>query len=182
MSIKIACNESLKPLLEKALETYIPDYAWRFAGEKQDDADLWIGVSAPENAPAARHFAKPFRIGYVLDRVQQMSRSAQQGEDSMIALAGLVLNVDGFRLQTPGGEDIARLTEKEVALLKALADAPQGYLTRDALLEEIWGYRPDAGIETHTLETHIYRLRQKIEKDPANPKILLTDETGYRLG
>ncbi len=81
---------------------------------------------------------------------------------------------------TRPGKEAVRLTEKEVSILAYLYDAPGKALSRQALLDRVWDYAE--GVETHTLETHIYRLRQKIEEDPSVPKILLTQEDGYRLG
>lgn len=77
------------------------------------------------------------------------------------------------------GEETARLTEKEVMLLRTLADAGPNGASRAVLLEKVWGYRDD--LDTHTLETHIYRLRQKLETDPESPRLLLTIESGYAL-
>ena len=72
-----------------------------------------------------------------------------------------------------------RLTEKETNILKFLYRAQSGVVARDVLLHEVWGY--NAGVTTHTLETHIYRLRQKIEPDPSNARLLVTESGGYRL-
>ena len=72
-----------------------------------------------------------------------------------------------------------RLTEKETNILKYLLRAEAEVVHRDTLLEEVWGY--NSGVTTHTLETHIYRLRQKIEADPSKAEILVTDAGGYRL-
>jgi DNA-binding response OmpR family regulator len=72
-----------------------------------------------------------------------------------------------------------RLTEKETAILRYLYRAGAKAVGRDELLQEVWGY--NAGVTTHTLETHIYRLRQKIEKDPANASLLVTQDGGYKL-
>jgi DNA-binding response OmpR family regulator len=60
-----------------------------------------------------------------------------------------------------------------------LARAGEKVVARDVLLNEVWGY--NAGVTTHTLETHIYRLRQKIERDPSNAALLVTEPGGYRL-
>ena len=76
-------------------------------------------------------------------------------------------------------EEVIRLTEKEAALLEILVKSNGQGVSRDHLLRHVWRYAPD--VETHTLETHIYRLRQKIEDDPANPTIVVTDGDGYRL-
>ncbi|MBT5432700.1 MAG: winged helix-turn-helix domain-containing protein, partial [Rhodospirillaceae bacterium] len=72
-----------------------------------------------------------------------------------------------------------RLTEKEAAILKFLYRAGNKAIGREVLLDQVWGY--NAGVATHTLETHIYRLRQKIEDDPSNSRLLLTEPGGYRL-
>ena len=72
-----------------------------------------------------------------------------------------------------------RLTEKETSILKYLYRAGQKPVGRDTLLGEVWGY--NAGVTTHTLETHIYRLRQKVEKDASAPAILVTEGGGYKL-
>jgi hypothetical protein len=71
------------------------------------------------------------------------------------------------------------LTDTEARLLACLMDASGAEVTRDVLLQRVWGYRP--GLDTHTLETHIYRLRKKIEADPGSPSFVLTTESGYRL-
>lgn len=80
---------------------------------------------------------------------------------------------------TPKDGEPVRLTEKETAILACLKQSGEKPVTREELLTRVWSYAD--GVETHTLETHIYRLRQKIEKDPSRPDILLTEEDGYRL-
>jgi DNA-binding response OmpR family regulator len=72
-----------------------------------------------------------------------------------------------------------RLTDKETAILKYLYRAGEKVVSREVLLDEVWGY--NANVTTHTLETHVYRLRQKIEPDPSNVTILITEPGGYRL-
>ena len=95
----------------------------------------------------------------------------------------LTINRYSFRpgakvLADPAGQRI-RLTEKETAILKYLFRAGDRPTARETLLNEVWGY--NAGVTTHTLETHIYRLRQKIEADPSRAVILITEAGGYRL-
>ena len=86
----------------------------------------------------------------------------------------------GAKLMVDGsGRKKVRLTEKETAILKYLYRAGDRVIGRDTLLGEVWGY--NAGVTTHTLETHVYRLRQKIERDPAHAEILVTEPGGYRL-
>ena len=71
------------------------------------------------------------------------------------------------------------MKEKETAILRYLYRAGQKAVPRETLLQEVWGY--NSGVTTHTLETRIYRLRQKVERDAANPAILVTEAGGYRL-
>ena len=72
-----------------------------------------------------------------------------------------------------------RLTEKETAILRFLYRAGQSVISREVLLREVWGY--NSNVTTHTLETHIYRLRQKIERDPTKAQLLVTAAGGYKL-
>lgn len=72
-----------------------------------------------------------------------------------------------------------RLTEKEAAILSRLMQAEGAIISKAALLSDVWGYGPN--VSTRTLETHIHRLRRKIESDPKRPRRLLTEEGGYRL-
>jgi len=72
-----------------------------------------------------------------------------------------------------------RLTEKEAAILRFLHRADRQVVSREVLLKDVWGY--NANVTTHTLETHIYRLRQKIETDPTDARLLVTDAGGYKL-
>ncbi len=78
-----------------------------------------------------------------------------------------------------GDNKKVRLTEKETNILKFLYHSQEGVVAREVLLHEVWGYH--AEVTTHTLETHIYRLRQKIEPDPTNVRLLVTESGGYRL-
>ena len=72
-----------------------------------------------------------------------------------------------------------KLTEKEAAIIKFLYRAGEQIVNREVLLQDVWGY--NAGVTTHTLETHIYRLRQKIERDPSHAELLVTEGGGYKL-
>lgn len=114
----------------------------------------------------------PVRLGALLQRVRQFSFAAP-----LVALGAFVFDPGLNILIAPDTEIV--LTEKETAILKCLLQARGAFISRRDLLTQVWGYAE--GVETHTLETHIYRLRQKLERDPANPEILITAEQGYRL-
>ncbi|BDV35000.1 winged helix-turn-helix domain-containing protein [Methylocystis iwaonis] len=73
----------------------------------------------------------------------------------------------------------ARLTEKEAAILDRLIRARGAIVTKAELLADVWGYGPS--VSTRTLETHIHRLRKKVETDPRRPQKLLTEDGGYRI-
>ena len=83
-------------------------------------------------------------------------------------------------LQVKDSDRKIKLTEKETAILKFLYRAGGKTVSREDMLGEVWGY--SAAVNTHTLETHIYRLRQKIEDSPRESKIVITEPGGYRLG
>jgi DNA-binding response OmpR family regulator len=138
------------------------------------DADMILGLDSGAND----YVAKPFRFGVLLARIRAHLRQHEQSEDAVFKLGPYTFKPSAKLLLT-GDNKKVRLTEKETSILKFLYRAGDQAVGRDILLREVWGY--NAGVTTHTLETHIYRLRQKIEKDPANAEILVTETGGYRL-
>ncbi len=131
-------------------------------------------------AAANDHIAKPFRLGQLLGRLDALLRPpAETTRVPPLPLGPYQFHVDEKLLVRPDDGHKVRLTDKETALLRLLHDAAGGTVSRDALLEQVWGYRQ--GVSTHTLETHIYRLRRKMEADATAPTLLLTEGGGYRL-
>ena len=125
------------------------------------------------------YIAKPFRLGELLARLRAHLRQHEHSEDAVLAIGHYTFKPNVKMLVDEKANKKIRLTEKETAILKYLYRAGQRAISRETLLGEVWGY--NAGVTTHTLETHVYRLRQKIEKDPAKAVILITDQGGYRL-
>jgi len=138
------------------------------------EADTILGLDAGAND----YVAKPFRFGILLARVRAHLRSHEQSEDAVFQI-GTYTFKPAMKLLENENEKKVRLTEKETAILKYLYRAGDRVVSRDVLLHEVWGY--NSGVTTHTLETHIYRLRQKIEEDPSNAELLVTETGGYRL-
>jgi DNA-binding response OmpR family regulator len=138
------------------------------------EADTVLGLEAGAND----YVTKPFKFAVLLARVRAHLRQYEASEDAQFNLGPYVFRPGAKVLVTEKGTKI-RLTEKETAILRYLYRAGQRVVQRDVLLQEVWGY--NAAVTTHTLETHVYRLRQKIEKDPGNARILVTDAGGYKL-
>ena len=139
------------------------------------DSDTILGLDSGAND----YVAKPFKFPVLLARIRAQLRQHEQSEDAVFAIGPYSFRPGAKILVDEGGHKV-RLTEKETNILKYLYRAGGRTVERDILLREVWGY--NAGVTTHTLETHIYRLRQKIEEDPSAAAILLTDSGGYRLG
>lgn len=138
------------------------------------DADQILGLDAGAND----YVTKPFRLNVLLARLRAQLRQHEQSEDAVFAIGPYTFQ-PALKLLVDVEEQKVRLTEKETAILKYLYRAGDKVVSRDTLLGEVWGY--NAGVTTHTLETHVYRLRQKIEADPSNATILVTEPGGYRL-
>ena len=141
---------------------------------QDSDADTVLGLDSGAND----YVTKPFRFAVLLARIRAHLRSHEQSEDAVFAIGPYSFRPAGKVLLDDQGKKI-RLTEKETNILKYLYRAGAKPVSREELLTEVWGY--NAGVTTHTLETHIYRLRQKIEPEPGQARLLLTDAGGYRL-
>lgn len=127
------------------------------------------------------YMSKPLRIGDLLTRIRSLLRAQEQSEDVFLPIGPYRFYAGTKTLVLDDGATNrkVRLTEKETDILKYLHGVGAQVVSREELLTEVWGY--NSGVTTHTLETHIYRLRQKIEADPSRAALLVTDAGGYRL-
>ncbi len=139
------------------------------------DADTILGLDSGAND----YIAKPFRMGVLLARLRAQLRQHEHSEDAVFTIGPYSFRPSAKMLVEQATRKKIRLTEKEAAILKFLYRAGQRVIGRETLLGEVWGY--NAGVTTHTLETHVYRLRQKIERNPSQAEILVTEPGGYRL-
>ena len=140
---------------------------------RDSDEDVINGLEAGAND----HIAKPFRFAVLAARIHAHLRSHEQSEEAVYRIGPYTFRPSAKLLLDAKGKKI-RLTEKETNILKHLHRSGQT-VARETLLHEVWGYNP--AVTTHTLETHIYRLRQKIENNPGAAQILVTESGGYRL-
>ena len=138
------------------------------------DSDTILGLEAGAND----YVTKPFRFAVLLARIRAQLRQHEQSEDATFQVGPYTFK-PGQKLMTEADGSKIRLTEKEAGIIKYLYRADRKVVGRDQLLAEVWGY--NSGVTTHTLETHVYRLRQKIERDPSNAEILVTESGGYKL-
>jgi len=142
-------------------------------------ADAEQDVVRGLDAGANDYIAKPFRLNELLARVRAQLRVFDNSEDAVFTIGPYMFRPSAKLLLEPVRNRKIRLTEKESAILKYLYRSGGRPVGRQVLLNEVWGY--NSAVTTHTLETHIYRLRQKIEPDPSNARLLLTEGGGYRL-
>ncbi|MBU1174848.1 MAG: response regulator transcription factor [Alphaproteobacteria bacterium] len=138
------------------------------------DSDEILGLESGAND----YVTKPFRFSVLLARIRAALRQHDQSEDVVFSIGHYTFQPAAKLLENSEGGKV-RLTDKETSILKYLYRQGPKTISRDVLLKEVWGY--NNRVTTHTLETHIYRLRQKIERDPANARLLVTEEGGYRL-
>ncbi len=138
------------------------------------EADTVLGLDAGAND----YVTKPFRLNVLLARLRAHLRQNALSDEAVLTIGPYTFRPSAKLMTDASGRKKVRLTEKEAAILKFLYRAGR-VIGRSTLLGEVWGY--NAAVTTHTLETHVYRLRQKIERDPAHAEILVTEPGGYRL-
>ena len=140
-----------------------------------DEGDVVSGLDAGAND----YIAKPFRVNELLARLQAQLRLFDTSEDAVFTIGRFTFRPAAKMLVGPDQKQRIRLTAKEVDILRFMHRHANRLVSRQVLLDDVWGY--NAGVTTHTLETHIYRLRQKIERNPADCRLLMTAPGGYRL-
>jgi len=182
MKVRIVTkNELFRQTLQKAL-----DFA-RIEHTDLEEANLAILFDTDDTVKDALscpfieldNNGTPLRLGALIDKIKQQLRIIKiQGKQKEINIGDIVLNFRDSTLNKPNQDPIV-LTEKEVMILAFLHQSYPTPVGRDKLLNQVWGYADT--VETHTLETHIYRLRQKIEDDPSSPQIVMTNDDGYIL-
>lgn len=139
-----------------------------------DEQDVVTGLDAGAND----YVTKPFKFAVLLARLRAHLRSHEQSEDAVFKIGPYEFR-PAVKMLVDAEDKRIKLTEKEASILKYLYRAGGKPVGRDTLLDEVWGY--NSGVTTHTLETHVYRLRQKIEPVSGKTTLLLTDSGGYRL-
>src|SRR5919107_4436367 len=141
---------------------------------QSSDSDTVLGLEAGAND----YVVKPFKFAVLLARIRAQLRQYEASEDAIFRIGTYTFRPGAKILVNEKGSKL-KLTEKETAILRYLYRAGTRVVSRDTLLSEVWGY--NAHVTTHTLETHIYRLRQKIEINPSSARILVTEPGGYKL-
>jgi DNA-binding response OmpR family regulator len=142
-------------------------------------ADAESDVIRGLEAGASDYIAKPFRTNELIARLRAQLRMFDNTDDAVFAVGPYLFRPSAKLLVEQARNRKVRLTDKETAILKFLYRAGGRPVPRKLLLNEVWGY--NSAVTTHTLETHIYRLRQKIEPDPGQVRLLLTTDGGYRV-
>jgi DNA-binding response OmpR family regulator len=137
------------------------------------DADTILGLDSGAND----YVAKPVRLGVLMARLRAQLRQFELSDDATFQIGPYAFK-PAVKMLIAGQKKI-HLTDKETAILKYLYRVGDRPVSREVLLGEVWGY--NAGVTTHTLETHIYRLRQKLEPVPGEHRLLVTEPEGYRL-
>lgn len=195
-------NQSFAEDLSGQIKLYAPDfnifyedngqnfYDLILLDEKVETAKKYAGHPAPvflllpgSNETAVSDvelIAKPLSLSKLLDRLKSGIHLFENSEDGYLQFNDYELRPLGKEIYNFRNDEVIKLTEKEIAILKYLYKAgADKIVSKNELLQEVWGYNPD--VTTHTIETHIYRLRQKVEHDAASAQLILTTDGGYQL-
>ena len=142
---------------------------------KSDTIDVVVGLESG----ADDYIVKPFKPKELVARIRARIRRTDDIGSQVLTIHDLSIDVNGHTVRR--GTEVLSLTPLEFDLLACLAKRPGQVFTREALLQEVWGYRHAA--DTRLVNVHVQRLRAKIERDPEAPEIVLTVRgVGYKAG
>lgn len=167
-------NPQMQGLLARAIKDHHLEYVEIVDAPPDSDAKA---IVFDDGKSGMYHIEKPYYFASLFNVIKRLE--AHQDKNEIVVLGRYVLDVIQNSISTPHDDNPVKLTEKERDILLLLQGRLPEEVPKDVLLDQVWGY--GAQIETHTLETHIYRLRQKIEKDSSKPEFLITNEKGYTL-
>lgn len=122
---------------------------------------------------------KPLVMDNFLNELQSSLNLYENSENGYLIFNRYIVRPIKKDIFNQRNGELIKLTEKEVGIIKYLYKAKERIVTKNELLQEVWGYSPD--VTTHTIETHVYRLRQKVEHEDADAQLILTLEGGYQL-
>lgn len=150
---------------------------------RRDELDRVLGLELG----ADDYMVKPFSVRELVARVRAMFRrldqirvTAENGRETEKVLKEGNVTLYPERYQVMVHEQPCSLTHKEFLLLHILMSNPGKVMTREILLDKVWGYETE--IDTRTVDVHVRSLRQKVEEDPARPRLIETVRgVGYRL-
>ena len=137
-----------------------------------------MDIPNDQNHKVDEYIIKPFRYAVLLKSIETQLHKFKKSENTQYSIGNYAFKPNSKILESNESRSI-RLTEKEKNILKFLYKNSGNTVSRETLLHEVWGY--NSKVTTHTLETHIYRLRQKIEDNPSNACFLITEHGGYKL-
>lgn len=189
-------NEVLKSDLSDQIKHHIPDFE---ITENKEDADIVVvdekisliktlEKNAPivflskednDNIKAHAIIQKPFLLSNFLDTIKASINIYENSEEGNLEFNKYILYPSRKEILNKRNKSVTKLTEKEVSILKYLYKNSGKIISKNDLIQEVWEYSAD--VATHTVETHIYRLRQKIEQDNSDNQIIITSEGGYQL-
>jgi len=166
-----------------ALKGYNLTKSLRLAGYKKPiimliNQNSNLDIPDNQNHKADEYIIKPFRYMELLKSIETHLNRFKKSENTQYSIGNYTFKPNSKILESNKNKSI-RLTEKENNILKFLYKNLGNTVNRETLLHEVWGY--NSKVTTHTLETHIYRLRQKIEDNPSNACFLITEPGGYKL-
>ena len=142
---------------------------------KSDTIDVVVGLESG----ADDYIVKPFKPKELVARIRARIRRTDDVGAQVLTISDLTIDISGHTVRR--GAEMLALTPLEFDLLACLAKKPGQVFTREALLQEVWGYRHAA--DTRLVNVHVQRLRAKIEHDPEAPEIVLTVRgVGYKAG
>lgn len=132
-----------------------------------------------ENTVLNTIIVKPFYLEELLNCIHAGINLLENSEVGYLKFNKYIVRPIKKDIYNQRNKEVIKLTEKEVAVIKYLYKCKDRIVTKNELLQEVWGYSPE--VSTHTIETHIYRLRQKVEHEDASAQLIITEDGGYKL-